>query len=83
MGTPVNVYEAKTRLSQLIDKAAAGEEVIIARNGTPVAKLIAVHRAPTRREPGALRGKIFIADDFDEDHDLTVLFGGDGTVDPE
>jgi prevent-host-death family protein len=62
----VNVYEAKTRLSQLIDRAAAGEEIVIARAGRPVARLVALADAPRRREPGAWRGKVTMAADFDE-----------------
>jgi prevent-host-death family protein len=61
----VNVHEAKTHLSKLLERVEAGEEIVIARNGKPVAKLVAV---PARkpREPGALKGRIWIADDFDE-----------------
>ena len=62
----VNVHEAKTHLSRLLDRAAAGEEIVVARAGRPVARLVAL--APDRRArvPGQLRGKIFIADDFDQ-----------------
>jgi prevent-host-death family protein len=66
MGMQVNIYEAKTRLSQLVDQAAAGEDVVIARNGNPVARLVPMQRRPARRVPGSLRGKIWMAPDFDE-----------------
>jgi prevent-host-death family protein len=66
MSESVNVYEAKTRLSQLIDRAAAGEEIVIARAGRPVARLVALADTPRRREPGAWRGKVRMAADFDE-----------------
>ena len=66
MGVQVNIYEAKTRLSQLVDQAAAGEEVVIARNGHPVARLVPLQRQPVKRVPGSLRGKIWMAPDFDE-----------------
>jgi prevent-host-death family protein len=66
MAVQVNIYEAKTRLSQLVDQAAAGEDVIIARNGRPVARLVPIQRQPERRVPGSLRGKIWMAPDFDE-----------------
>jgi prevent-host-death family protein len=62
----VNIYEAKTRLSQLVDQAAAGEEVVIARNGRPVARLVPLQRQPVKRVPGAWKGKVRIAPDFDE-----------------
>lgn len=61
----VNIHEAKTHLSRLVEEAAGGEEIIIARAGKPVARLtaLATRRAP--RQPGLLKGKIWIADDFD------------------
>ena len=64
MAKPYNIYEAKTHLSALVARAAAGEEVIIARAGRPVARLVA-YKAPPRRVPGRLKGKIWISDDFD------------------
>jgi prevent-host-death family protein len=67
MTVSVNVYEAKTHLSQLLDRAAAGEEIVIARAGRPVARLVALREASSwRRSPGAWRGQVRIADDFDE-----------------
>ena len=63
----VNVYQAKTHLSQLLDRAAAGEEIVIARAGRPVARLVTLSDASSRRRvPGAWRDKVRIADDFDE-----------------
>lgn len=63
----VNVYEAKTHLSQLLDRAAAGEEIVIARAGRPVARLVPLSDSASRpRVPGRWRGKVSIADDFDE-----------------
>ena len=80
--TQVNVYEAKTRLSQLLDQAAAGEDVVIARNGRPVARLVPVTPAPKRRQRGVWKGKGWIADDFDETpQDLIDLFY-DGPIEP-
>ena len=67
MSESVNVYEAKTHLSQLLDRAAAGEEIVIARNGRPVARLIALaDPEPRRREPGGWAGRVSIGADFDE-----------------
>jgi prevent-host-death family protein len=62
----VNIYDAKARLSQLVDEAAKGEEVIIARNGRPIARLIAFRRTSIPRKAGRLRGKIRIGRDFDQ-----------------
>lgn len=64
---PINVYQAKTKLSELIDRAAAGEEIVIARHGRPVARLVAYKpRARKRRRLGLLAGKWNIPDDFDD-----------------
>ena len=59
----VNVHEAKTHLSRLLERVAGGEEILIARNGQPIAKLVAVS-AP-QRKPGRLKGKIRIGENFD------------------
>jgi prevent-host-death family protein len=57
--TQVNLYEAKTQLSKLVDRAAAGEDIIIAKNGTPVAVLVAPGKArPKAREFGFLKGQM-------------------------
>ena len=64
--TITNIHEAKTRFSQLIKRAQAGEEVIIAKAGVPVAKLIRYDENDVPRRPGFWRGKVKIADDFDE-----------------
>jgi prevent-host-death family protein len=61
----VNVHEAKTHLSRLLKRVAAGEEITIARAGTPVAKLVAVAPASAVRPLGAMEGQIYIAEDFD------------------
>ena len=63
---PINLYDAKTKLSELVDRAAAGEEIVIARHGRPVARLVA-YSAPVgrRRKLGGLAGRGWIADDFD------------------
>lgn len=62
--TVVGVGEAKTHLSRLLREVAEGGEVVIERDGTPVARLVAI--GPRRREFGFDRGKIWIADDFDD-----------------
>lgn len=60
-----SVYEAKTRLSRLIDRAAKGEEVVITRHGRPVARIVPVGAGGARRKLGLLKGKVRIAKDFD------------------
>jgi len=75
----VNVYEAKTHLSQLLDLAASGEEVIIARAGKPMAKLISFQVNQQSRKPGCWKGKVKIAKNFDElPEDLSRAFRGEG-----
>ena len=61
----VNIHEAKTQLSRLIAKVEQGEEVVIARAGEPVAKLVRAEGTKRSRKLGAYAGKIWIADDFD------------------
>ena len=72
MTTTVNVHEAKTQLSRLLDRAAAGEEIVVARAGRPVARLVALATPRSERTPGRLRGKISFADDFDGTPDWLV-----------
>jgi len=64
MSRLVNIYDAKTQLSALVEAAAAGEEIVIARAGKPRAKLVPI-RPAVRRRPGRARGAIWMADDFD------------------
>ena len=59
----VNIHEAKTQLSKLVELALAGEEIILARAGRPVARLVALADQPPRK-PGRLRGMV-VSDDFD------------------
>ena len=60
-----NLYDAKTRLSELVDRAAAGEEIVIAKNGKPLARLGPLPAQKPNRSPGGWEGTVWIADDFD------------------
>ncbi len=62
----VNVHAAKSQLSRLLDAAAAGEEVIIARAGKPIARLVPVEQKKEPRKLGTLAGKLHVPDDFDD-----------------
>ena len=62
----VTIHKAKTNLSRLIKKAAAGEEVIISRVDKPVARLVAVGATKGKRQPGSLKGKIKVGPEFFE-----------------
>ncbi len=71
-----NISEAKAQLSALIEKVLAGEEVIIGKAGKPVARLVKYENSRYPRQPGALKGKIKISEDFDElPDDLAEAFG--------
>ncbi len=59
----VNVHQAKTELSRLLARVEAGENVVIARRGEPVARLVAC-KAPVKRQPDVLKGKVVVPDSF-------------------
>jgi prevent-host-death family protein len=78
----LNLYEAKTQLSALVDRAAAGAEIIIAKGGKPLAKLVPF-RQVSRRKPGSGRGKIWMAANFDAPLPADVLAGFTGDANDE
>ncbi len=61
----INIHEAKTHLSRFVEQAAAGEEIIIAKAGKPMAKLVPLLRTPSRRNLGMFKGKLNVPDNFD------------------
>jgi prevent-host-death family protein len=65
----VNIHEAKTQLSRLLLKVAAGEEIIIARNGEPIARLVPYESKPKKHWIGQDEGKVWISPDFDDEVD--------------
>jgi prevent-host-death family protein len=78
MGKPINLYEAKSHLSELVDRAAAGEEIVIAKSGRPMARLMPVTKGGKRRSKAFgknLMGVTYIAPDFYEDIPLDFLLG--------
>ena len=83
METTVNTYEAKTHLSRLLERVERGEEIIIARAGRPVARLVPIANQRKPRVPGAWKGRIWMAPDFDElPEDILAAFEGDDPDDP-
>lgn len=78
--TIYNLYEAKTSLSKLVKRAAAGEEIVIAKAGKPMVKLVSLKQGPAVREPGGWEGRVWISEDFDAPlpGDLQAGFEGDG-----
>jgi prevent-host-death family protein len=65
MSDVINMHEAKTTLSRLVERALAGEEIIIGRNGTPLVRLVPVLKKAEPRVPGRLKGQIWISPDFE------------------
>lgn len=63
--TIVNIHQAKTNFSKLVDAVMEGEEIIIAKAGKPAAKLVPIGQVKKKRKPGSLKGKIKVAPDFD------------------
>lgn len=73
----VNLYDAKTHLSSLVDRASSGESVIIAKNGVPLAKLGPLPNEQAPRKPANALAVSYISPDFDEtDPEIIALFGG-------
>jgi prevent-host-death family protein len=74
---PINIYDAKTQLSALVERAAMGEEIVIAKAGKPVARLVPLARRPAPLRFGAWEGQGWVAEDFDApDPDLIAAFEG-------
>ena len=78
MATIVNVHAAKTHLSQLLERVGRGEEIVIARAGRPVARLVPLQVRGVTRRPGLLRGKVRIRANFDAPLPGEVLRGFEG-----
>ncbi|MGE3618019.1 MAG: type II toxin-antitoxin system Phd/YefM family antitoxin [Gemmatimonadales bacterium] len=85
MAETYNLYEAKTHLSDLVERAAAGEEIVIAKAGKPLARLVPLAGAERGRTPGGWEGLVWIADDFDGALPAEELSGftEGGGADPE
>lgn len=62
----VNIHEAKTHLSRLLQRVAMGEEVVIAKAGTPVAKIVPLGKKPKKRSLGTARGEFVVPDNFND-----------------
>ena len=71
----VNIHAAKTHLSALVEDAAAGEEIVIAKAGKPLARLVPLEKPDFRKTFGILKGKIRMADNFDAPLPPEILIG--------
>jgi len=76
--TTVNIHEAKTHLSRLVDEVAAGAEIIIAKAGKPMARLAPISRPVLKKRLGLLKGKIRVPDDFNAPLDDETLSAFEG-----
>ena len=78
MTVTVNIHEAKTHLSKLLERVRLGEEIIVAKAGKPVAKLVPISSGVARRVPGHAKGKVKIFDNFDDPlpEDIQKYFEG-------
>lgn len=76
--TSVNIHEAKTQFSRLVDAAAAGEEIVICKAGKPVARLSALNALVAPRKRGLLKGAFRVPDDFDAPLPADVLAESEG-----
>ena len=65
MAVHVNIHEAKTHLSRLLVQAGEGEEIIIAKAGKPIARLVPIKERVLRRQPGSAKGQVAVVADFD------------------
>lgn len=64
--TVINIYQAKAAFSQLVDRVEKGEEIVIAKAGKPLVKLVPLRAAHSKRKPGGWEGQVFVSDDFDD-----------------
>jgi len=71
----VNLYDAKTHLSKLVDEASAGAEIIIAKSGRAKARLVPLEKSKEGRQPGGWEGRVWVSDDFDDELPPQILAG--------
>jgi prevent-host-death family protein len=79
MADTVNIHNAKTHLSRLIERVEGGDEIVIARAGRPVARLVPYRPRREPRKPGLWKGQVWLADDWDAptvNADIAALFDG-------
>lgn len=75
----INIHDAKTQFSKLVEAVSQGEEIVIARTGKSAARLVPITAKKTVRQPGAMKGKLQVADDFDAPlpNEIQSIFEGD------
>ena len=83
MPKQVNIYEAKSQFSKLVEEVEAGGEIIIARAGRPVARLVPLQRGPAHRVPGSWKGRVWMSPDFDEPDEELIDLMENGPIFPD
>ena len=78
MATVINIHQAKTHLSRIVDEVAAGREVIIAKAGRQVARLVPIDSKPRPKRFGGLKGRVKVPDDFNAPLDAAVIAAFEG-----
>lgn len=78
MATTINIHEAKTHLSRLVEEVAAGTEIIIAKAGKPMARLTPISARVRKKQLGLLKGKIKVPDDFNAPLDESTMAAFEG-----
>lgn len=79
MADMVNIHDAKTHLSKLLQRVIGGEEILIAKSGEPIAKIVPFKKSPKPRVPGSAKGKVWIAPDFNDPLPDDILNAFEGT----
>lgn len=77
MAQTINIHEAKTHFSKLLERVRLGEEIVVAKAGRPVARIVPMEQSPVNRQPGSARGLVVIGEDFDAPlpSDIAEAFG--------
>jgi prevent-host-death family protein len=78
MATIINIHEARTHLSRIVEEMAAGKEIVIAKAGKPMARLLPIEPSVTKKHLGQLKGKIKIPPDFNKPLPASILRQFDG-----
>lgn len=80
MNTTINVHDFKTHYSKHLARVIAGEEILLGKHGKPFAKIVPLPAPENSRKPGALKGKVWVSDDFDKP--MLELWNSSGEVHP-
>ncbi len=80
MTAQINIHEAKTHLSKLLQRVVAGEEIVIAKAGKPLAKIVPIEQRKSTRKPGSAKGQVWMAPDFNAPLPAEILDAFEGHI---